>query len=151
MIFIPSTSLEVYYIHDAICLLKKIQCTFKLFSFYEAVCTIVELCHYNRNFILRYSKFFVIMFVESIVIIVCALCWCIPTVLRSTSSYSRLTLGRTSRSLCIWQSSTLFIDTRCASSGCGSTWISWAWRLTISSALSVAVQEWSNRKWTYFY
>ena len=51
MEFIPSASLEVDHVHDAIGFLKEIESSLILFSLDESVCAVIELSHYNRNFI----------------------------------------------------------------------------------------------------
>lgn len=51
--FVTSAKIEIYNIHDPVCLLKQIQCLFPLLPFYELNRRVIKFTENNRDFIFR--------------------------------------------------------------------------------------------------
>ena len=69
MILISLAGAEVYGVHDAVGLLQEVECPLVLFFLDEGNGTLVKLSQNNRYLILRDPQFFVVMFVEEVILL----------------------------------------------------------------------------------
>jgi len=107
MILVTPACCKIYHIHDAICLLKQVERTLILLTLYKLVRWVVQLCHYNRDFILANSELFVVMSIKCVVLVVAlsSLTICCFSFQVSSSALARLfgttTISRSRRILII--------------------------------------------------
>ena len=73
VILISSAIFEINHIHNAVRFLKEIQGSFELFSLDKSIRAVVQLSHDDRDLILGHSQLFVVMLVEGVIVILCAL------------------------------------------------------------------------------
>lgn len=70
MVFVSSARVEINHVHNAVGFLKQVKGALILLSLDELVGRVIEFGHYNRNFVFTDSELFVIVTVESIILVV---------------------------------------------------------------------------------